>query len=521
MKRIMVCLVALMIATSSAWAWDEGYHVKQAPNKEGDLMIFPMFMAAGDWETKIIVTNTSDTYSVVAKVIYRSHYWTKELLDHLIYLSPNDVWVGYIRDIGGNPSIYSEDDSILVTESAFATPANPVRQPFVNEKLCQDDSRDRGYVEVIETWYHATASPISKADLHDMYHHSTGPVANAENSNVAGYLAGPPVVNSNAIDHTINVLTGEMEFRNRNVPAYTASMNATVFADFDNKSYMGVTAISGLDSVDAYNNTLGEVEAALAKNSVAMHYVNNVESGIGTIHMFNFPTKQSYQWNTAASRCDYQPKGPFWQQYRDANTNALDQCLVYSRAFYDLSENDGAGSSPIYSGSDIPDEEMCEELQWVAIYGSTYFNEGWQRYTFQPGDPTFFRPARYAAIAAASNTYWGWGSGTVTGDDYAYTGVPVIPFSLYLNLNTPAMSMVEGASIDGNVYASWDVVTNTATAGSWLPDYQYWNYMDALGLNNSAGNSNNATANAPAWYPSVGDAAPPTLTVLPVPFPQQ
>jgi len=533
MKKLICALLIVMFAVGSSWAWDNGYHVKQAPNKKGDMMIFPVYFTTADgWETKITVTNTSDRYSVVAKVIYRSHYWTDEMLDHLIYLSPRDVWIGYVKTIGGTVSLWSDDDSILASSNSFASPGNPVIQPFFTNNMCTKndwnpddpeggaDSPERGYIEVIENWYGNTdnypavladnvpldQSPpkVDKRVLLKYYPpDSTGTVE------PAGLTDDED--DSNGIDHTINVLTGVLELQHSAMKSITAAIPATVFADFDVTKYMKVNEISGLDSYTG-NNSLGEVEAALSKDDIAMHYVNDLENGNGTIHMFNFPTKQGYFWDTANSKCQYIPKGPFWQSKVDGTpaTHPYNQCLTYASPMFDLSENDRS-TSGLWSGGETPESEMCEEMQWLFAVGGNYFKEGWQEYRFHgiaaldanqftdipaldgemPSAPvTTFDPMRIAG------SYTGVGTGE---DAWLYTGVPVIPVVFNLknfgasNGSDAGISLYYGAYSDGEVYAALATGTTDVDAGAWLPDYQYWNYMDALGLNNDAGDNNNGT----------------------------
>ncbi len=529
MKKLICAVVILMLAVGSSWAFDNAYHVKQAPNKKGDLLIFPVYFTTPDgWETKLTVTNTSDRYSVVAKVVYRSHYWTDEMLDHLIYLSPRDVWIGYVKTIGGKVSLWSDDDSILASSTTFASAGNPVIQEFFTNNMCTSnawnpdsdggaDSAERGYVEVIETWYGDTRNypavvvggvaldqnppKVDKQYLLRLYHPENGAVQPAGLTTVAG-----AAVNSTAIDHTINVLTGVLELQHSAMSNLTSAIEATVFADFDVTQYMRVNEISGLDSFNG-QNTLGEVEAALSKDDIAMPYVNDLNNGTGTIHMFNFPTKQGYAWN--GTRCVYTPKGPFWQWHRDGIVNNVidyNQCLEYTAPIFDLTELDRE-TTGLWSGGERVANEMCEELEWVYAVSGNYFAEGWQEYRFNGLTPvtgglftnipavnnrpnsqiTFFDPDRISA------NFQGMPRNPMTGNEWLYTGVPVIPVVLHVKRGA-GISMFYGAYSDGEVYASNVAGLPDVVADAWLPDYQYWNYMDALGLNNTGGANNNAGA---------------------------
>jgi len=92
--------------------------VSVSPNEKGDLMFFPVYYALDGIETNINIINTSDTESVVAKIIVRSHKYSIEVLDFLIYLTPNDVFKATLKYEGGKYYLVSSDDSLCVGTSA-------------------------------------------------------------------------------------------------------------------------------------------------------------------------------------------------------------------------------------------------------------------------------------------------------------------------------------------------------------------------------------------------------------------
>jgi len=482
-------VLALMVA-GSALAYDEGFHVKKAADNKGDMIIFPAFVAAGGIQTKLTVINTHPVYSVVAKVVYRSHYWTTELLDHLIYLSPRDVWTGIIRVKNGNVQIYSEDDSMLSASGVWADEV-PAEKNFYTANLCSNDSTDRGYVEVMEVWWGDTRNYAGCA---------------AYSGRVAGLDVVPPQVDKDAllalyppagspaaafaglqtnctddadtIDHTINVMTGFFEFQWPAIPSFNAAQEALVFADFDLTQYMNVAVGSGLDAY-AGRNTLGELEAAISKNRIAMPYTN--ESGKLTLHFFNFPTKLDTDCTWGGNNG---PKGPFWQQH------GL-QCLTYTRPFFDLSENE-LSEDPLYSGGTVDIDQMCEELQFLSA--PTYFEEGWAEYVFAP-----------------TQAYTEFNIGLYPTDppEFTFTGVPVNPLVVTyipqtassttgLNMYYPAWD--EGM-VYGALYADGVMPDNTL-----LFDYQSFNVMDAMGMNLTTGFNNSGALNT---YPEAATAQGP------------
>jgi hypothetical protein len=415
MKKIRFCLVLLAIFAimgGTAFAFSPADHVKIAPNGEGDLIFFPWYLAAsGGWQTQISVINTSSTYSTVAKVVVRSHNWSDELLDFLIYLTPNDVWTGYIRQGVQGTYIYSDDDSILVTKPAnamvaadvatyFASPANPVSQAFFAVKCPaastldgKTDSTDYGYVEVIEV--------------------------NATNTLGSGKLSKHLVYNwyettENSTMVTENILTGYQEFQNVLVGSYSALTRAQVYADWKNLTFLRTVANTGL--LDVSNNYIGELEAVMAKTKVALPYVWKGDAA--TLHFFTFPTKLSFKAKTSESACNTYTKaylpGVFFKGF--------DKCVEYNSAGYDLKENT-VGTGPFSGGTTT--NRMCEEMQWInAFIPGDLFTEGWIRYYWSSAD--------YSTNFTLLNTNTG-----------SFIGAPVLASSLYIR--SASVSQAEAA----------------------------------------------------------------------------
>jgi len=467
MKKFRFCLVLLAVFAimgGTAFAYDQTDHVKFAPNGEGDLIFFPWYLAAsGGWQTQISVINTSNYYSTVAKVVIRSHNWSDELLDFLIYLSPNDVWTGYVRYGAQGTYIYSDDDSILVSKPVgimaaadvatyFASPTNPVSMPFYPVKCPaaskldgKTDSTDFGYIEVLEV--NATTvlgtGKLGKEKVFNWY----------ENDYV-GTSTVPRVI------ATVNILTGYQEFQNTQAGSYSALTRAQVFADWHNTSFQGTGANTGL--VSGSNNTIGELEAAMAKTDVAMPYI--WKGAAATLHFFTFPTKQSFGFkkSTADVPCDtydgttsLPPKiGDFWgtnPSTASLNGRAAYKCLTYTSTGYDLKENT-VTSGPFSGGGTT--QRMCEEMQWVPAYiPGDLFTEGWIRYAW-----------------SNSTTIFALQRPELTG---IFNGAPVLASALY----------IRAASVS-QADAAWTqkYVTVPSSAGVSYPYYQYADTDIPLGV---------------------------------------
>lgn len=526
MKKTLALVLVVLLAATSAWAFNDVKHVKVAPNGKGDMLIFPFYYTAnGGWQTKVTVTNTSDVYSVVAKVVIKSHYYSQELLDFLLYLTPNDVWTATFTNDGTNTYIESTDDSVLAPNGSFASASNPMKQA-ITQATCiasrqttvyATDSRDYGYIEVIEGWYgnladayytpalvtgERSAPPVSKTYLRRVYD------SYAANGTV--YLPGRPQIDTTNqvgadLDRTINVLAGFYEFENATASGYTSSGEAVVFADWDNTAVLRTTDATGITG--ASRNTLGELEAALAKQNLAMPYVAGTDV---TIHLLNFPTKISMPVSTdSQSFCRYfnGHGGPFWidpSVVAGTSTYATTEyrCLPYTLINYDLSEN--ASASGPYSGV-VGTNSLCEEVNLVLSTSGfginqsvQIFTEGWSRYNFTRTGANRF-PTQFAALIDTTSV------------NHSYYGAPAIP--VVLMLKKGGISIMDGAYDNGHVYgeiiASGTAdpnATNTATGvynrtparldaaypftpaagytapNTWLPSYQYSNELIELGI---------------------------------------
>ncbi len=425
MKRFAALLIAAAIlAAAPAMAQDPG-HVKIAPNNKGDLLMFPFYYTdqTGIW-TKFTVVNTDETKSTVAKVVIKTWALSEEVLDFLIYLSPADVWTGWIGTLDdGNVYLISYDDSMLTADGKWASMDNLVVQPLVVPK--EPDSNGLGYVYVINAATDANnflgkAPGIAKSDIKKWYNYfddsdlGNGITATCFEVGEKVTCGGPE-----------NILAGWMELTYGYL-FNIAGLNATTFADYQNQVYIPSGVSTPLNEGDS-RNTLADIEAALAKNNVAMPYVNGpLDLPEFTVHMFSFPTKSLY---------DGLPS-PYFRQVWDEKKNPL-ACIKVDRKIYDLSED---STTRVFSPSPAPDK-FCYEVQPIVTFDFP-FTEGWARYSFNS-----------PASTRDNNTIWnvwapqyGYDNATVT-----YWGAPVIPTLFDITLGEVFSSLRYGAWTDGDV----------------------------------------------------------------------
>jgi len=339
---VLLCLAFLV---APAMARDNADHVYVAPNAIGDLLVYPVYFAGEGLETNFAVINTSTVFSVVAKVVVRSHKYSQELLDFLIFLSPSDEYKGTLKYQGGKYVLTSTDDSMCsCNDGSCASVAVP--KTYILAVPCDGvvDSASYGYIEVIEACAFA-----------ELTEEDDGTVA--KDTIVEAYC------NLTAIDDSIwpqDVLTGFGELVFPGVD-YTTFM-PTVFANYQNRTKLSVAVLTTIG--EGANNTLCEVEAALSKNNLVMPYYSG-DDGV-TVPVLTFPTK--------LSTCppDAVAQGPFFADVFNP---------VYGLYTYDMMEHKKVPETCEHSPCPEHDPSTLDEEVNIFIIDSI-FAEGWARGVF-------------------------------------------------------------------------------------------------------------------------------------------
>jgi len=420
MKRLLVVLLAVMMMSGTALAWNLDDHITEANDEKGDAMVFPVVIAKnGGWETKLTVINTDLTRGVVAKVVVRSGVFSQELLDFFIYLTPADVWTGVVRmDIDGDPEMYSTDPSCKNLAGVFASEADPfqVKLDHQNSLCIPPDTDEEVYIEVLEAW---ASEPVYQPQGFDY-----------------GGLSGPPAVElaydddplSFPDDETENVLTGIYEIKNAAAGLWASNL-PKIFKDHDINERLDVLIESAI-GLQARNN-LCEVEAVSTMTALHMpYYYNFSAAGLQTIHMITLYTKLTQLADCLITN----HRGPFFQVPNRLQPGPEGtECVEYSIKFFDTEENTPAESGVVISP--VPEEErdfLCRELNflypanWRGI--TSMYDEGWVNYGFGPyttscdpaglpGDPL---EIAFTGLPATGTTAY-WNASGLTLSDAAFT----------------------------------------------------------------------------------------------------
>jgi len=411
MKRLVcvLMLMAMVFSAGAVMALNLNDHVTMAPNGKGDLLLFPLYVAAEGWETKINVINTSLTYPVVAKVVVRSMIYSRELLDFFIYLSPTDVWTGTLENGPNGPRMVSTDDSVLISTSKWASQEEPMERDLIEP--C-DDLNAIGYVEIFEAWSTLDGPdtddgvpPIPKDDVKAAFDAAT---------------SFSEVVNVLAANYEIRYLTG----------AVSGTEQATILKDYNVTT--GLTLSVETKIGQNANNNMCEVEAALSKNNLAMYYYNTEDEA--TLHFVTFPTKLS---NYDCTECTGVLSEFFSENYSSSDCWSA----YYGLRYWDLSENTPGAPDPIFSP--VPEEEQFKfpwEVNWVTSFDFIY-DEGWTLYKFIKTSSPSEDPVSTTCEPLVDD-----------GDTIIFTGAPAIPTTLFFGAN--------GLSIMGAAYDYGTVTYN-------------------------------------------------------------
>ncbi|MDD3552915.1 MAG: hypothetical protein PHC35_00125 [Deltaproteobacteria bacterium] len=376
LKKLFGCGAALGAAAclfaSPSQAYDADFHVYQAGNGVGDALIYPIYAVGGTVKTNLRVVNTSSTYSVVAKVVFREPNTSCESRDFFIYLSPNDEWTADIVDANGTTKIVSTDDS---------SPEVPLNVGMAT--TCNGYDASVGYVEVYgvaamtftDSNNNTLTGPISKGLIQTAY----GTLYNGTSG--LSFLSDPmgghaTCVNSGTMQVTYsdkiygmryypsqNVLAGVEEVKDPSMNL-VMPMVATALANNCNTQRVSVFEETRWDNY-GYNSAV-EVRSAIAKSAIHIPYRNDASNS--TFAVFNFPVKLSCCLS-GGSDCDGVLSSP------DACDLSKDYGTSIAQNIYDLQENTTTTTtiySPAPPGAKIEKEVYIGQL-------TPPFAEGWVR----------------------------------------------------------------------------------------------------------------------------------------------
>lgn len=233
------------------------------------------------------------------------------------------------------------------------------------------------------------------------------------------------------------------------------------------------------------HNSVGEVEAALAKDWLAMPYMSKTL----TAHILTLPTKQTTR---AYQDCYYSSSpSPFFNETitpaggtaRVTQANAIAArgtynaiwetwgCFPYATTSYDLTERSSTVTS-IFSPGAQPNS-LCGEVQIGVGFA---FDEGWTVYNFTSGP---------LGIGSYNTRFDVQGNAVVGTFDAQYSGAPII--GTVLHLGADGLTLLPTSYADGEVrYLGTDGATGGVAAAADII-HHYYQYWDQSNINDVSG----------------------------------
>lgn len=363
---------------------------------KGDLLVAPLFMTGGGWETELKVVNTDTINSVVAKVVIHAPTDSSELRDFLIYLTPGDVWTGTIKQVNGVARIISTDDSAVIAPVVAGTltgqfcPTGTSTKTGFDIELTQNVAS--GYVNIFETRLVTGlgSAPVKKADLLKKY------------SDLC--VAGTPI----AATDTANVLSGTTKITNPG-NGNQLSLPMQAIKNYGNSTYHSVGQLTSF--ADPAISTKTDVEGAIWATDFVVPY--KVGGNNLTFASVTFPTKEAF-WSAAAARATTQYTG-FTAVPRVAG-KPFSGAPVVAYQVRDEQENiKGCNFSPCATASLVNEVSLVQVSPGGTSEGTTAtnvftedFTTGWVNMSIQPqvSAATNTNAARSGAPAIVTVLQW-------------------------------------------------------------------------------------------------------------------
>lgn len=291
-KRVVAAVAAAFVAGGVS-------AVEVNPGGKGEVLLAPMVMTAGGWESELRIVNTDTVNSVVAKVAFHAAGRSEEVLDFLIYLTPGDVWRGTaVKNADGTFGIRSSDDSSLVVpvSGGAGCPAATAQSTGFDPAVIKSSvPADFTYVKVFQSRVISGlgAAPVAKSALVSAY--------------AAACNAGTPITAADTRD----VLTGDVTLSNA-ANGNVLRLPMTALAGYNNAAYQKV----GAPSTFAGNPTVADgvpgtpkarVEDALWASDFVIPF--DVSAGSQTYATVTFPTKETFIGSAASQYTGFLPGG--------------------------------------------------------------------------------------------------------------------------------------------------------------------------------------------------------------------
>ncbi len=425
-KKVLAASMAVAMAGGIATTANA---MNVAHNGVGQVLMGATFFAQNGFSTEIAVANVRTDAAVLAKVVFRSHEKSVEILDFMIYLSPGDVWRGTVSKSAttGLGHIYSADDSVRdATDTAWGSATALDVDFFAHNVTSSTDSTDFGHFEIITVaaagaGTYTVPGVTVKQGMSKDDHKKLFETASLRATTATG-LCTPAELNAaqvwSATAPCSSQLLGEVRVESATTRATYHPTAMTNDTNYVASTY--VNANPALSISTATETLIGagmsptggewvqEFEAALSANASQFIWENNTT--LSTDGIITFPTKYRHYGDTVNGVCGVGGTGGLTAS---ATTN-------YSAPFQDTTIGEMQ-----YSFTSFDNSENSE----VAVTVGSSISGAPTTVTIIAGlkdevnyvNPTFF------ASADSGQAYYAWKPRT--SGNCAYTGAPLAAYT--------------------------------------------------------------------------------------------
>lgn len=425
--------------------------VSVSPTGQGQVLIYPYYTVNGaagfEYNTLLSVVNSTNSTKAI-KIRFREGKASVEVLDFNIFLSPQDVWTGWVAPTtDGGASVYTADNSCTIPSNALIKAGVPFRNGAYKDDAVKDASLARlreGYVEIFEMASYTAGSVVAVNSKHSAgvpkdCSKVTDTVALSEAQDPFGGLSGTVSLVAPGLGMNAAYNATALQDVQWNAAYKSTGTDEPNFATGDVTSavtalgnYSGYLATSWLAPEDA-------VSAALMKATLINEFVLDSNVNGATDWIVTFPTKHHYVF----------PDGAFAPFKNKLSTNGSCQDTVF--VTWNREEGGVTPGGPDFSPSPTPDgATICWEANIVTFNGknifaskntlgvNTAFTAGWMEMAFQGSEVwdgnavISVAPVNAMVPEAAMEVYFDefppYGSSSMS--NVTFAGLPVVGFAV-------------------------------------------------------------------------------------------
>lgn len=435
--------------------------VQISPNGLGQVLLYPYYTTrtatTGEFNTLISVVNSTGSTKAV-KVRFREPKASVEVLDFNLFLSPYDVWTGWLEK-SGDGVILKTDDKSCTIPTITATNGK-----FRNESYKSDAANDagldrlrEGYFEMIEMATYTDGSDVAT----NVKHSSAGVPPGCSKLQLVTYtkVHSEALAPNGGLTGTVQLVQPGSGFNSATDPTVLINFTKTqIYKDpnldtpnlGDGDDFGVVKMDDGNVIHGSFANSQDAVSAVLMKGDVLNEFMMEPSVDGATEWLVTFPTKHFY----------VSPNGGAPSKIFTEGMSSTGSCDEYQLDTHDREEATftpgGFDFSPSPQGEN---PTLCWEVNVLAFAGPTpsvkgsnpfaahlaetvdvKYRTGWAQLNFLPKPAALLAGANTLVVLNTFSTPYTTSIGS------SYTGLPAIGFA------TQLFRPASGSSYAGTFY---------------------------------------------------------------------